>query len=141
MLEYVVDPAFLTTSHRVGVMELCEVRLQDDSRWPWLILVPRLPGLREIEDLRPKDRANLMDEVICAGKGVRALGERLGLPVEKLNIGALGNLTPQLHVHVIGRRSDDPAWPGPAWGFGQVAPYDDDRREEALLDLKVAMGL
>ena len=141
MLEYVVDPAFLATSHRVGVLELCEVRLQDDSRWPWLILVPRLPGLREIEDLRPKDRVDLMDEVICAGKGVRALGSAQGRPVEKLNVGALGNLTPQLHVHVIGRRGDDPAWPGPAWGFGQITRYDDDRREAALLDLKVAMGL
>jgi diadenosine tetraphosphate (Ap4A) HIT family hydrolase len=67
-----------------------------------------------------------MDEILQAGRAVRAIGEALGRPVEKLNVGALGNVTPQLHVHVVGRRADDPAWPGPVWGFGTAEAFSQD---------------
>jgi diadenosine tetraphosphate (Ap4A) HIT family hydrolase len=78
-----------------------------------LILVPRVAGARELVDLAAADRARLVDEIVLAGHAVRAIGEALGRPVVKLNIGALGNITPQLHIHVVGRRPDDAAWPGP----------------------------
>lgn len=127
MAEFALDPAFEDGSVAVGDLPLCHVRLQNDSRWPWLILIPRLPGLREIEDLSAVDRARLIEESVVAGQAVRALGEAQGRPVEKLNLGALGNVTAQLHVHLVGRRAGDPAWPGPVWGFGtRVACAHDD---------------
>ena len=87
------------------------------------MLIPRRAGAREIEHLSLANRAQLMDEQIAAGAAVRAIGSALGRAVEKLNIAALGNVTPQLHVHVVGRRSDDAAWPGPVWGVGEARAY------------------
>jgi diadenosine tetraphosphate (Ap4A) HIT family hydrolase len=115
-----IDPAFLTGSHALDELPLCHVRLQDDARWPWLILIPQVSGAREIEDLTVAERRLLLEEVVAAGNAVRVLGAALGLAVEKLNVGALGNVTPQLHVHVVGRWAGDPAWPGPVWGFGEA---------------------
>src|SRR6185436_18219832 len=106
-------------------LPLCQARLQADARWPWIVLIPRSPGLRELEDLTSADRIRLMDEILAAGVAVRGAGAALGRPVEKLNVGALGNVTPQLHVHVVGRRADDPAWPGPVWGFGAPGVHAD----------------
>lgn len=117
------DPAFDAGSVVVCDWPLCEVRLQDDARFPWLILIPRRAGLHELEDLTATERAALMDEVVRAGDLVRTLGEAAGRPVQKLNVGALGNVTAQLHVHVIGRRHDDGLWPDPVWGRGVARPY------------------
>jgi diadenosine tetraphosphate (Ap4A) HIT family hydrolase len=88
-----------------------------------LILIPRRPGLREVEDLSAAERAQLMEETVLAGQAVRAMGAATGFTVEKLNIGALGNVTPQLHVHVVGRRVGDAAWAGPVWGVGVAEAY------------------
>lgn len=123
MAEFSLDPAFVATSHKVADLPLCEARLHDDARYPWLVLVPRQPGLREIEDLETAHRIQLMEEIVLAGTAVRAVGTALGLAVDKLNVGALGNVTAQLHVHVVGRRKGDPAWPGPVWGHSPAATY------------------
>jgi diadenosine tetraphosphate (Ap4A) HIT family hydrolase len=120
---FTVDPAFEAGSIAVGDLPLCHVRLQTDARWPWLILIPRRPGLREVEDLSAAERAQLMEETVLAGQAVRAMGAATGFTVEKLNIGALGNVTPQLHVHVVGRRVGDAAWAGPVWGVGVAEAY------------------
>ena len=117
------DPAFDAGSVVVGDWPLCQVRLQDDARFPWLILIPRRPGLRELEDLTRDDRAALVEEMVRAGEAVRRLGEADGRPVDKLNVAALGNVTAQLHVHVDGRRRDDDLWPDPVWGRGAARPY------------------
>jgi diadenosine tetraphosphate (Ap4A) HIT family hydrolase len=111
-------------------LPLCSARLQDDSRFLWVILVPRRPGLVEIEDLLPGERALLLEEATEAGRRVRRIGEALGRPVEKLNTAALGNVTRQLHVHVIGRRSDDAAWPRPVWGVGEATPWEPGQAQE-----------
>lgn len=132
MAEFAVDPAFEAGSIAVGELPLCHVRLQTDARWPWLILIPRRSGLREVEDLSAADRARLIEETVLAGQVVRAIGVATGLVVEKLNIGALGNVTPQLHVHVVGRRAGDPAWPGPVWGVGVAEAYGPDALEAAV---------
>ena len=120
---FILDPAFKASSLALASLPLCEARLQLDARFPWLVLIPRVAGAREIEDLAEADRRLLMGEIVRAGHAVRAIGEALGQPVEKLNIGALGNITPQLHVHVVGRRADDAAWPGPVWGCGKAVSY------------------
>jgi len=139
--EFVPDQAFVATSHVLGDLFLCHARLQCDARFPWIILIPRRTGLREIEDLTPADRSRLMDEAVLAGEAVRVLGEALGRPVEKLNIGALGNITPQLHLHVVGRRSDDAAWPDPVWGHGQKAAYDHDDLDQVIGTARRGLGL
>jgi len=120
---FAIKPALLNGSHPLASLGLCEARLQDDARWPWIVLIPRRQGAREIEHLTIADRAQLMEEQVAAGAAVRAIGSALGHAVEKLNIAALGNITPQLHVHVVGRRADDPAWPGPVWGVGDARAY------------------
>ncbi len=103
---------------------LCRILLMNDARYPWLVLVPRREGAVEIADLETADRALLMEEMIWAADAV------LGQPgVVKLNVGALGNLVPQLHVHVVGRHPGDPAWPGPVWGHSPAVPYETAPRD------------
>ena len=140
MAEFQLDPAFVATSHAVIDLPLCTVRLQDDARYPWLVLIPRRPDLRELEDLSPTDRALLLEETISAGAAVRAVGATRGLAVDKLNVGALGNVTAQLHVHVVGRRGDDPAWPGPVWGHSPAVVYDETIREAAIAAAREALA-
>ena len=122
-----VAPAFEAGSVAAVEWPLCHVRLQDDARFPWLILIPRVEGAVELEDLSVEERAVLMEETVRAGALVRRLGA-----VEKLNVGAIGNVTAQLHVHVVGRRRDDGLWPDPVWGRGPVVPYTDDERAKLL---------
>jgi diadenosine tetraphosphate (Ap4A) HIT family hydrolase len=127
-----LDEAFVSSSRAVGDLGLCHVRLQDDARYAWLVLIPRLGGLSELEDLCEADRARFMQEVVLCGKAVRAMGLALGRPIDKLNFGALGNVTAQLHGHVVGRRRDDSAWPRPVWGQGQAIPYSGQDLQSAM---------
>ncbi|MDR7118616.1 HIT domain-containing protein [Caulobacter sp. BE254] len=141
MAEFVLDPAFAATSAALGDLPLCQARLQLDARYPWVVLIPRLAGLRELEDLSPADRIRLVEETVLAGAAVRAVGRALGLAVDKLNVGALGNVTPQLHVHVVGRRAGDPAWPGPVWGHSPGDAYEPEALEWAIAAAKAALSV
>ena len=106
---------------------LCELRLMDDKRWPWLILVPRRGGIEEIHDMTPLDQAMLTFEVNLVAEALKRTSGCL-----KINTAALGNVVRQLHVHVIARNEGDTNWPGPVWGHGQREPYRlDDRRRFA----------
>ena len=116
MAAFAVDPAFEAGSVAAADWPLCHVRLQDDGRFPWLILIPRVANATELEDLSPEDRGRLTEEIVRAGQIVRRLGVAVDRPIDKLNVAALGNVTAQLHVHVVGRRRDDPLWPDPVWG-------------------------
>ena len=127
MSQFRPDPAFEAGSVAAAEWPLCHVRLQDDARFPWLILIPRVEGAVELADLSAEQRAALMEETVRAGDLVRRLG-----PVEKLNVGAIGNVTSQLHVHVVGRRRDDGLWPDPVWGRGPAVPYDPAGRARLL---------
>jgi diadenosine tetraphosphate (Ap4A) HIT family hydrolase len=124
-------PAFEAGSVAAAEWPLCHVRLQDDARFPWLILIPRVEGAVELEDLSVEQRAVLMEETVRAGALVRRLAGTWGV-VEKLNVGAIGNVTAQLHVHVVGRRRDDGLWPDPVWGRGPAVAYADDERARFL---------
>src|SRR6476659_6290254 len=136
---FALHPAFLATSHALGDLPLSHVRLQGDARWPWLVLIPRAAAAVELEDLSQNDRTALMAEIVAAGAAVRAAGAALGRPVGKLNVGQLGNVTPQLHVHVVGRRPGDAAWPGPVWGVGVAAAYGEDALAAALAGARGAL--
>jgi diadenosine tetraphosphate (Ap4A) HIT family hydrolase len=139
--DFSLDLAFVATAADLGELPLCHVRLQLDARYPWIVLIPRIAGARELEDLSVAARGRLIEETVLAGAAVRAVADVLGLAVDKLNVGALGNVTPQLHVHVLGRRRDDPAWPGPVWGHSPGVAYDAAMLERAVMAARKAMGL
>ncbi|WP_366515600.1 HIT domain-containing protein [Solimonas marina] len=102
----------------LGDWPLCRVLLMNDAQFPWVILVPRRAGIREIYELDAADQVQLLHESSALGRALMA-----DFGGEKLNIGALGNLVPQLHVHHIVRHAADPAWPGPVWGRVPAQPY------------------
>ena len=131
MAEFSLDPRIAASSHAIAMLDLCELRLQDDGRFPWVVLSPRRAGAVELADLAFAEQCQLLLEIDLAGRLVRALGEAWFRPVQKLNIANLGNVTPQLHWHSVGRRSDDPCWPGPVWGQGAPAPLDRETVENA----------
>ncbi len=133
-----IDPHFALdarlTADTVGVtsLPLCEVRLMNDARYAWLVLVPRRTGLVEITDLATADQTRLWQEVNRATVALRAVA-----PCDKLNLGALGNIVRQLHIHLLARIEGDAAWPGPVWGHGKAERYGAqalDERVEALRD-------
>jgi diadenosine tetraphosphate (Ap4A) HIT family hydrolase len=107
---------------------LCRVLRMNDRAYPWLILVPRRVGKREIIDLSTADQALLLGEIGHASRAIKQ-----ALKPQKLNVAALGNVTPQLHVHVIGRFTDDPAWPRPIWGVQKPQPFDSDEAEVEVI--------
>jgi len=97
---------------------LCQLRLMDDKRWPWFVLVPQRPGIEEVFDLTPVDQTMLTFETNLVGQALKK-----STNATKVNVGALGNIVRQLHVHVIARRENDPNWPGPVWGYGSREAY------------------
>jgi diadenosine tetraphosphate (Ap4A) HIT family hydrolase len=116
--DFTLDPRLAADTVEVGDLALCRVLLMDDARFPWLILVPRRAGLTEITDLAEADAAALWQEIRLTTGVIQALAKP-----DKVNVGALGNVVAQLHVHVVGRFRSDPAWPGPVWGFETRKPY------------------
>lgn len=127
-----LDPQLASDSQPVAEFGLSSLRLMDDANYPWLVLVPRVANARELVDLDPAQQASLLDEINRCSK----LLQRLFRP-HKLNIAALGNLVPQLHVHLIARYTDDPAWPAPVWGRHHAQPYSTEalvQRIRALQD-------
>ncbi len=119
-MSFVLDSRLAADTVHVGDLPLSSVLLMNDARFPWLILVPRREGASEITDLGPEDAAALMEEIRLATRVMLELSKP-----DKVNVGALGNVVAQLHVHVVGRFRSDPAWPGPVWGFESRKPYPD----------------
>ncbi|TAL91744.1 MAG: HIT domain-containing protein [Rhodanobacter sp.] len=115
---FALDCRLAADTRLVASLPLCDVQLMNDSRYAWLVLVPRRGGLTEIAELTDDDQAELWREVNLAGRALRAVA-----PCDKLNLGALGNIVRQLHVHVVARCEGDVAWPGPVWGHGTPLPY------------------
>lgn len=119
MSDFAPDPRLEADSYPVTELPLCQLRLMNDARYPWLVLIPRRPGIVEVFDLDDDDQRRLWREASLVGQALKA-----HLGGDKLNIASLGNMVPQLHVHVILRREGDAAWPGPVWGQGQAEAYD-----------------
>ncbi|MBB3612940.1 HIT family protein [Rhizobium sp. BK602] len=131
MKEFTLDERLANDSVSVTITGLCDVRLSKDSRWPWLVLVPRRPGISEIFELTPLDQVLLTFET---NKVADALKTVTG--ATKINIGALGNIVRQLHVHVIARFEGDANWPGPIWGHGKAEPYTDEDMNDFIAKLR-----
>ena len=120
----------------IGKTKLCQVLLMQDRRFPWIILVPERPDIREIHQLSPADRSALIDEIAAAAAAMEKLHG-----THKMNVAALGNQVPQLHVHVIARFTSDPAWPSPVWGKGTPEPYAESELQQIVKKLKTALSL
>ena len=117
----------------IARLELSHVLLMKDSSFPWIVLVPQRQGVQEVYELSFEDRSLLIEEIAAASEIIQQL-----YSPDKINIGALGNLVPQLHIHVIGRFRTDRAWPGPVWGAGPARPYADEELAAASFGIKKA---
>lgn len=131
---YALHPQLADDTHPLATLILCELRLMDDANYPWLVLVPRITGARELIDLDTDHRRQLTDEIDIAARLLRT-----AFRPYKLNIAALGNMVEQLHVHVIGREQDDPAWPAPVWGRVAARPYTPEQLVERIGQLQAAL--
>ncbi|MFC5740919.1 HIT domain-containing protein [Dyella tabacisoli] len=129
--DFILDPRLQADTRLITSLALCDILLMNDTRFPWLILVPRRGGLVEVDDLGTDGQALLWHEVHRAAAALRNIA-----PCDKLNIGALGNIVRQLHVHVVARRDGDAAWPAPVWGSGAATPYPDDVLAERVEQLR-----
>ena len=130
---FALDPRLGADTRLVASLPLCDVRLMNDARYAWLVLVPRRGDVVEVNDLNQDDQARLWREVNLASRALRAVA-----PCDKLNLGALGNIVRQLHVHVVARLEGDAAWPGPVWGQGHAQPHDEAALHERLAALRDA---
>lgn len=133
--EFALDPRLAGDSVPVIELPLCSVRLMNDARFAWLLLVPRRAATSEIHELDGIEQERLWREIRLASDALRAVA-----PCDKLNLGALGNIVRQLHVHVVARREGDAAWPGPVWGSGAAEPYAAPVRERLVAALHDRLG-
>ena len=132
MSGFVLDARLAADTQSVMIVDNIDVRLSNDSRYWWLVLVPQIAGAEEWQDLPETDRACLFDLSMRCANGLRTAAQ-----ADKMNVAALGNMVRQLHVHVIARHIDDAAWPAPIWGVGEGVVY---RPEDARQRMMVIQG-
>ncbi len=130
---FVLHERLAADTHPVTAWDLCDVLLMDDANFAWLILVPRREGLTDFHDLAHGDWPLAMAEIERASLALKAVAS-----ADKINVAALGNMVPQLHIHVIARHKGDAAWPGPIWGRLQSKPYDGAARDALIQRLLAA---
>jgi diadenosine tetraphosphate (Ap4A) HIT family hydrolase len=116
---FVLNKQLEADTHLVSELENCSLRLLNDARWPWLVLVPRIDGAQEWHDLKKGQRIMIDDEVARVASALKTM-----TGCEKINIATIGNMVRQLHIHVIARNEGDANWPGPVWGHGAREPYE-----------------
>lgn len=127
---FTLHPTLKNDTVEVTRLDFCHVLLIRDKTYPWLILVPGKDGLRDLDDLNETERVQVMAEIDHVSKAMK----RIFQPY-KMNVAALGNMVEQLHIHVIARTQDDPAWPAPVWGAAPPLDYNDDERNQLITKL------
>lgn len=132
---FILDPRLAADSVFIADGPLSQVRLMDDARFPWLVLVPRVPDVSEWLELDGAQQRLLLAEINQAGNLIRTEPD-----TEKLNIGALGNIVRQLHVHLVGRHVGDAAWPGPVWGSGAAQRHSQDSLDSRIAYWRRRLG-
>ena len=135
-MSFALDERLRRDTLVVGDWPLSRVLLMNDVRWPWLILVPRLEGLVELTDLDAAGRTQLTEEAALAAGFLKAHAG-----ADKIDVGALGNIVRQLHLHIVARSIGDPAWPAPVWGHGGPRPYPDRAAQTLIMAAKTRLGL
>lgn len=131
---FALHPQLAADTVEVTSGACCRVLLMNDSNFPWLILVPQRPGLRDFHDLAGADMTDTVAEIGAASRALQAL-----FAADKINVAALGNMVPQLHIHVIARHTVDPAWPKPVWGVVSPRPHDAAMLAERINSLRAAL--
>lgn len=132
---FALHPQLARDTAAVGDLPLSRVLLMNDANFPWLIVVPRRPGAVELFDLDAPGRAQLVDELALLAQILKDL-----TGCDKINVAAIGNVVAQLHVHVVARRRDDPAWPRPVWGALPARPYGEAERDRLIEALRQRIG-
>lgn len=122
-----LNPRLEADTFLIGDLPLSRLLLMNDSRYPWIILVPRINDITEIHHLNEVDRQQLMKESCLVAEFIEN-----NFSIDKMNVGVLGNIVPQLHMHHIGRSEQDPAWPGPVWGHSSATPYTEEQAEKQI---------
>ena len=135
MPDFELHPQLAADTVSVAAWPLCEVLLLNDANYPWLVLVPARPELRNFHDLSP-------DDMVTAGREISRASEALVdlFAPDKINVAALGNMVPQLHIHVVARFTTDAAWPNPIWGVAPPQAYTPDARDARCAGLRRAFG-
>ncbi len=134
MKQFALDDRLNADTFPVMSLGLCDLRLMNDQRWPWLILIPRRPDLTELFDLTPLDQTMLTFESDMVAKALKNV-----TGCDKINTGALGNIVRQLHCHVIARNEGDAGWPGPVWGHGVRIAYSDSEAKNLIEKIRNAL--
>ena len=130
MADWTLHPQLLRDTENLGDLPLSRVLLMNDANYPWLILVPRKADITEVIDLDEGEQTQLMREITLAARALREVTE-----CHKLNVAALGNAVPQLHVHIIARFRHDVAWPNPVWGKVTAQAYERAERDRFMAAL------
>ena len=134
-MSFKLDARLEADTYWMGDLHLSRVLLMNDRRYPWIILVPMLEGLKELTDLSEEQSVTLLQESRAVSQWLTKQGG------DKLNVGALGNVVSQLHLHHVMRKVDDPAWPGPVWGHSPAEPYAEDKVNALQQSLKATLKL
>lgn len=134
-MPFQLHPQLQADTHLVSRADNCQILLMDDARFPWIVLVPEVAGIRELYELEEQQQQNTYRSILRISK---TLAEHTN--ADKMNVAALGNQVPQLHIHIIARYRTDTAWPGPVWGVGKAEPYSPDQLEQTLNTLGAALS-
>ena len=121
MNDFILHSKLAADTFEVLSLEVSQLLLMNDARYPWLILVPRVSGMRDLHNLSTKQYQAVTQEIVQVSEVLESLAQ-----AHKMNVGALGNMVPQLHIHIIARQTNDAAWPAPVWGVGEAQPYSED---------------
>lgn len=135
-MTFALDPRLVADTVYAASLGVCELLIMNDCRYPWAILVPRIIGARELYALNERDLAAVLAETMAVSAAIGALP-----CIVKVNVGALGNIVSQLHIHVVGRHDTDPAWPAPVWGHSARVAYKAGGVDAFIADLVARLSL
>ena len=130
MNDFILHSKLAADNFEVLSLEVSQLLLMNDARYPWLILVPQVSGMRDLHNLSTKQYQAVTQEIVQVSEVLESLAQ-----AHKMNVGALGNMVPQLHIHIIARQTNDAAWPAPVWGVGEAQPYSQDAAKTLIQQL------
>tara|TARA_B100000902_G_scaffold333355_1_gene331842 strand:+ start:429 stop:833 length:405 start_codon:yes stop_codon:yes gene_type:complete len=134
-MSFQLHPQLAADTHLICRAENCQILLMDDARFPWIVLVPEVAGIRELYELSERQQQQAFQSILHVSKSLAEYSN-----AEKMNVAALGNQVPQLHIHIIARYQSDAAWPGPVWGVGEAESYSADQLQQTLSDLGTVLS-
>ena len=134
-MSFQLHPQLEADTHLICRTEDCQILLMDDARFPWIVLVPEVADIRELYELKERQQQQAYQSILRISKSLAEYSN-----ADKMNVAALGNQVPQLHIHIIARYETDAAWPGPVWGVGQAEPYRPDQLQQRLSDLGATLS-